>query len=77
MFDEFNLLQKLHLYTEKSIGATITRPLVKLLESFFYNFHRKHSLLKLKIKSYCEKLVLKIYQMEFRFAKVYNFIGIA
>ena len=33
--------------------------LEKLAESLLNNFHREHTLLKLKIKSYCEKLVLK------------------
>ena len=39
--------------------------LEKLGESLLYNFHRKHNLLKLKIKSYWEKLVLKTLQLEF------------
>ena len=33
--------------------------LEKLALSLLYNFYREHILLKLKIKSYCEKIVLK------------------
>ena len=39
--------------------------LEKLAEILLYNFNREHILLKLKIKSYCEKLGLKTYQLEF------------
>ena len=40
--------------------------LVKLAEMFLDTFRREHILLKLKIKSYCEKLSLKTLQLEFR-----------
>ena len=39
--------------------------LEKLAEMFLNTFHRENILLKLKIKSYCEKLGLKTYQLEF------------
>ena len=40
--------------------------LVKLAEMFLNTFHREHILLKLKIKSYCEKFGLKTLQLEFK-----------
>ena len=40
--------------------------LEKLAESLLYNFHREQILLKLKIKSYCEKSVQKTLQLEFK-----------
>ena len=51
---EFNLLPNVFLYTQTSVFATV---LEKLVLSFLYNFHRKRSLLKLKIKSHCQKSV--------------------
>ena len=57
------------LYTQKALCATIQVPdlLEKLAEILLYNFHREHILLKIEDKkSYCKKLGLKTYQLDFR-----------
>ena len=59
---EFRLSQILHLYVHKNLLALQTSDLLekKLALIFLYNFHRYHTLLKLKIKkviaeNQCEK----------------------
>ena len=56
---EFNLLQNLHLCTQKSVCATNFGPLEKSALIFLYNFHRKHSLLTLVIKTLSPKINVK------------------
>ena len=66
ILDEFNLLQNLHLYTEKSIGATSTEPFGEVGGKFPLQLSSQTHFVKLEDKkSYCEKLVLKTYQLEF------------
>ena len=48
--DEFNLFQSLHLCIQKAVSATRPDHLEESAESLLYNFHRKHILLKIKIK---------------------------
>ena len=57
---------KIFIYIHKNLFEPhASDHLEKVAESLLYNFHRKHILLKLKIKSYCKKLVLKTLQLEF------------
>ena len=60
-----NLGQIQSIYIHKNLLAPqVAGVLEKLAESFLYNFHRKHNLLKLKIKKLLQKLVLKTYRLE-------------
>ena len=52
----------MHLSTEGPAASRILEPFGEVggdVPEYFSSFHREHILLKLKIKSYCEKLVLK------------------
>ena len=54
-----------YIYTQKSVCITSTSPFGEVGGILLYNFHCEHILLKLKTKSYCEKLSLKTLQLEF------------
>ena len=58
--DKFNLLQNLHLCTHKILFAPQAPDLSeKVAKSFFYFFHCKHILLKLKIQKFVQKISSK------------------
>ena len=56
----------MHLSKEEPAASRMLEPFGEVGEMFLNTFHRDHILLKLKIKSYREKLGLKTYQLEFR-----------
>ena len=47
------------IYRNNLLAPQVPGLLEKLAKSFLYNFHRKHILLKLKIKKLLQKIVLK------------------
>ena len=58
--DEFNLLQNLHLYTQKSVCATSTRPFGEVGGNSPLQLSSRTQFAKIEDKkSYCEKLSLK------------------
>ena len=64
--DEFNLLQNLHLYTQKSVCATSTRPFGEFGGKTPLQLSSRTHFSKIEDKkSYCEKISLKTYQLEF------------
>ena len=55
----------MHLSTEEPAGSRVLEPFGEVGRDVPENFHREHILLKLKIKSYCEKLGLKLNSWSF------------
>ena len=56
----------MHLSTKETAASRMLESFGKVGGYVPKNFHCEHILLRLKIKSYCEKLVLKTEQLEFR-----------
>ena len=59
IYDEFKLLQNLHLYTQTFVCPQAQDLLEKLAEIFLYNFNREHIFLKLKTKKLLRKIKSK------------------
>ena len=61
-------MQNLHLYTQKSVCVTSTRPFGEVGGNSPLQLSSRTHFAKIEDKSYCEKLSLKTLQLEFSFA---------